>query len=156
MKQIWKWIIVVPIMIGIIVAVLITVKNQTVNINEKNKMNNIFGSLVSKPIEVTKFYTYGTCLNIEGKVNGISEDNFEGIKIVVKDGIDFEKIYDLKYYFEDKDIIFSTGDNINNSINLDELPSSHKYFVQVRIKVNNNKDYKYYTLSNNTKYKKQK
>ena len=153
MKQIWKLIIVIPIIIGIVVAILITFKNQSIKIDKKNKLENIFGNLTYSSAEITKFYTYGTSLNIEGKIKGISEDNFEGIKAVVLDGKNFEKIYRLDYVFNEGDVNFSTGENINNAINLDELPSGNKYFVQIRIKANNSKDYKYYTLSNISDYK---
>ena len=138
MKQIWKWIIVGPIVIGMIVAAWITFKNQTFKLDEKNKIKNLFDNVSSKPVEVTKFYTYGTSLNIEGKLNGISKDNFEGVKIVLKDGEKFEKEYKLNYSFKEKNITFSTGEIIklvikllvsmpkkskiiNKAINLDEL-----------------------------------
>lgn len=68
MKKIWQLIIIVPIVFGIIIGVGISVSNQIKNNNETKKMENIFGSLESKPAEITKFYTYGTSLNIEGKV----------------------------------------------------------------------------------------
>ena len=154
MKQIWKWMIVIPIVVGIVVSALITVKNQAVKMNEKNKMQKIFGSLNSKPAEITKFYTYGTSLNVEGNISGIAKDNFEGIKLVVVDGQDFEKTYPLTYSFgEDGKLNFSTGDSINHAINLEEFPVENKYFVQIRVKANNSKNYKYYTLLNVSEYK---
>ena len=69
MKQVWKLIIVGPIIIGVIVAVLITVKNQSLKLDEKNKIKNIFGNSVIKPAKITKFYTYGKSFNIEGKID---------------------------------------------------------------------------------------
>ena len=152
MKQIWKWIIVIPIVVGIIVAVSITVKNQAAKLDEQSRLEKVFGSLAGKTAEITKFYTYGTSFNVEGKIKAISKDNFEGIKLLVTDGGEFEKTYKLSYSFEDNHIIFSTGDTMNDAINLDELPFG-KYYVQVRLKANNSKDYKYYTLSNISEYK---
>ncbi|MBR1540003.1 MAG: hypothetical protein IJ629_02330 [Clostridia bacterium] len=122
MKQVWKWIIVVPIVIGIIVAVSITVRNQAYKITEANKLEKVFGNLTGRPAEITQFYTYGTSLNVEGKINGISKDNFEGMKLIVTDGAKFEKIYSLSYSFEEGNVIFSSGDKMNRAIDLDGLP----------------------------------
>ena len=122
MKQVWKLIIVGPIIIGVIVAVLITVKNQSLKLDEKNKIKNIFGNSVIKPAKITKFYTYGKSFNIEGKIDNISKDNFEGIRVVLKDGKDIEKSYKVSYSFDDENgFTFSTGDIINKSIILDDL-----------------------------------
>lgn len=123
MKQIWKWIIVGPIIIGVIVAGLITFKNQSQKLDEKNKIKKIFSSVVTKPVEITKFYTYGKSFNIEGKIDNISKDNFEGIRVVLRDGKDFEKSYKLSYSFDEENgFTFSTGDVINKAIVLDDLP----------------------------------
>ena len=122
MKQFWKLIIVGPIIIGIIVAGWITFKNQSLKLDEKNKIKNLFGNVSSKSVEITKFYTFGTSLNIEGRVKGISEDNFEGVKIILKDGKNFEKTYKLSYSFDENNVVFSTGNMINKAISLDDLP----------------------------------
>lgn len=68
MKRIWQLVIIVPILIGIIIGVSISVSNQIKANKETQKMDNIFASLEKKPAEITKFYTYGTSLNIEGKI----------------------------------------------------------------------------------------
>lgn len=68
MKRIWQLIIIVPILIGIIIGVGIAVSNQIKANEETQKMDNIFASLEKKPAEITKFYTYGTSLNIDGKI----------------------------------------------------------------------------------------
>lgn len=153
MRQIWKWLIVGPIVAGIIVSAWITFRNQIVNVDEKNKLKNLFENSSSKTAEVTKFYTYGTSLNIEGKIKGISKDNLEGMKLALLDGQDFEQMYNINYSFEGNDIIFSTKENMNKAIELDELQSGKKYYLQLRIKANNSKDYKYYTLSKSNDYK---
>lgn len=152
MKRIWKLIIVVPIVLGIIVAVGITLKNQTDKLNEKNKIENLFGKLSSKPIEITRFYTYGTSLNVEGTIDGISKDNFEGLKLVIRDGENYEKTCNLDYDFEEGKVVFSTRE-INNSINLEDLQAGKKYYLQLRVKTNNSKDFKYYTFKNSSEYK---
>lgn len=120
MKQIWKWIIVIPIVVGIIVAISISYKNQAAKIDEQEKLQKVFGNLATANAEVTKFYTYGTNLNVEGKIKNVAKENFEGAKLVIKDGINFERTSNLSYAFEDNFLIFSS-DEINNAINLDEL-----------------------------------
>ena len=149
MKRMWKLIVTIPIIVGIIIAFSITFKNQANKMNEGKKLDTIYGNLSNKPAEIIKFYTYGTNLNIEGKVGGISKDNFEGIKLLLIDGENLEKIYKLSYYFEDNNIYFSTGEIMNDAINLEELPVG-KYFMKLRVKLNNNKDYKYYTFSDSS------
>ena len=127
MKHIWKFIVIVPIIIGVIFGIMITFKNGTVLFDEKEIIKNVFENVSSKPAEVTKFYTFGTSLNIEGKIAGISKDNFEGAKIVVTDGQGFQKEYKIKASFEDNSLLFN-GENINQGIKLDELDSRKKIF----------------------------
>ena len=68
MRRIWQLIIIVPILIGIIIGAWIAISNQLKTNKENQKMDNIFASLEKKPAEITRFYTYGTSLNIEGKI----------------------------------------------------------------------------------------
>lgn len=149
MKQIWKWIIVIPIIVGILIAIWISFKNQTLKFTEAKSKENIFGKLAGKNAEITAFYTYGTSLNVEGKISGIVKDNFEGVKLLITNGENYEKIYNLSYSFKDGNVFFSSGEEMNNSIPLDQL-SPGKYYLQVRLKANNSKDYKYYTFSDSS------
>ena len=146
MKKIWQWIIVLPIVIGILIGIWIAVSNQIEVNNDEAKKAYIFGSLEVKPAEVTKFYTYGTSLNIEGKIKGIKKDNYEGARILVTDG---EKTVEYKpvVSFDDYGIIFSSGENINDAIDL-EILSQGTYYINIRLKLNNSREYKYYSLSN--------
>ena len=41
---------------------------------------------------------------------------------------------------------------MNDSINLEELQANNKYYIKVRLKVNNSKSYKYYLLENKSDY----
>lgn len=148
MKKFLKWIIIIPVVIGIILSIYITVKNQKLLNDEKKKIQNVFGNNSSTVAEVSKFYTYGTSLNLEGKITGISKDNYEGIRLMITDGAKINKEYRLDASFEDNTLIFSTEKNINNSIDLEDLEAGHKYYTKIRLKVNNSKDYKYYLLEN--------
>jgi len=153
MKRIWQLVIIVPILIGVIWGIRISLKNGIAFSNDKEKIEKVFGVVKTRPAEITKFYTYGTSLNVEGKIPGISKDNYEGIKIYVTDGAEYNKEYKVNISFENNDLIFSLKNNINNAINLEELELNHKYYIQIRLKVNNSKDYKYYMLSNASEYK---
>ena len=147
MKQIGKWLIVIPIVIGIAVAIGIAFRNQMAIISEQNKIEKVFGNIATKTAEISKLYTYGTSLNVEGKIKDISKDNFEGIKLLLTDGEAYEKYYSVSYTFEGNDLVFTTAETMNWGIGLDEIPIG-TYYLQARIKVNNAKDFKYYTLSN--------
>ncbi len=146
MKRIWQLVIILPIVIGVIIGIGIAISNQ-VNMNKENqKIANIFGNLESQPAEITKFYTYGTSLNVEGKVKGIKKDNYEGARILVTDG---EKTVEYKpeISFDDYGIIFNSGTDINNAIDLEELTAG-TYYINIRFKLNNSRDYKYYSFAN--------
>ena len=146
MKRIWQWVIVLPIAIGVLIGIGIAVSNQ-INVNkEGQKIANIFGNLEVKPAEITKFYTYGTSLNIEGKVKGIKKDNYEGARILVTDG---EKTVEYKpeVSFDDYGVVFTSGENINDAIDLDGL-NPGTYYINIRFKLNNSREYKYYSFSN--------
>ena len=118
MKKIWKWLIVIPVIIGMILAVFFTIKNGSALLDEKEKLKNVFENVAGKYAEVTKFYTFGTSLNIEGKISGISKDNYEGSRLIVTDGENYNKEYKLKIAFAENELLFSF-ENINDAINLD-------------------------------------
>ena len=49
--------------------------------------------------------------------------------------------------FDDTGLIFISGDEINNAINLENLATG-TYYINLRLKLNNSRNYKYYSLSN--------
>ena len=55
--------------------------------------------------------------------------------------------YKATVTFDDYGLYFTTGDEINNSIDLESL-NLGTYYINLRLKLNNSKDYKYYSLSN--------
>jgi len=121
MKKIWQLIIIVPILIGIGVGVYISVNKQIEISNDNGKMDSVFGNASSKAAKVTKFYSFGTSLNVEGKIESILKDNFEGIKLVVTDGGDFTEYYTLEASFGDDGALYFKSSKINDAINLDKL-----------------------------------
>ena len=120
MKKIWQWIIIIPILIGIGAGIYISVNKQLKISNNNEKIENVFGLASSKTAKVSKFYSFGTSLNIEGKIEGISKDNFEGIKLIVTDGAEYNKEYNIDSSFEEGILNFKTKE-INNSIDLESL-----------------------------------
>ncbi len=120
MKKIWQWIIIIPILIGIGAGIYISVNKQLKISNNNGKIENVFGLASSKTAKVSKFYSFGTSLNIEGKIEGISKDNFEGIKLIVTDGAEYNKEYNIDSSFEEGILNFKTKE-INNSIDLESL-----------------------------------
>ena len=120
MKKIWQWIIIIPILIGIGAGIYISVNKQLKISNNNGKIENVFGLASSKTEKVSKFYSFGTSLNIEGKIEGISKDNFEGIKLIVTDGAEYNKEYNIDSSFEEGILNFKTKE-INNSIDLESL-----------------------------------
>lgn len=148
MRRIIWIIIIIPIVIGIIWGIYIAFGKNFGNSEEKQKIENVFGKSQVNSAKITKFYTYGTGLNIEGKIDGIKKDNYEGIRLIITDGVKFNKDYKADISFDNNGLNFKLIENIN----LEEL-ECQKYYIQVRLKTNNSKDYRYYLLENISDYK---
>lgn len=145
MKRVLKIVCIIPIVIGIIIGMIIGVRGKLPDNTEKKAIANIVGKIQKKEAEVTKMYVYGTSLNVEGKISGISKDNLEGAKLVLTDG--FEEIeYKLETAIKDEVLTFGVN-QINNTINLDKL-SNNNYYILLRLKLNNSTNYRYYNLKN--------
>ncbi len=121
MKKIWQWIIIVPILVGVLIGIYISINKQIKISNDNDKIENVFGIASSKMAKISKFYSFGTSLNVEGKIEGISKDNFEGIRIFVTDGADYNEYYNAETSFKDGALCFKTKD-INDSIDLENIP----------------------------------
>jgi len=139
------------IIVGFGVGIYFAFFSDTESVAQKTVDNNIFGNLQKQQLEITEFFTYGKSFNLSGKIYNISKDNFESVKLYLIDGKDFEKIYSLNAIFDDKTLIFSTTDTINNNFILDDLPVGN-YVLLVRLKLNNNMNPKYYSLKNFSQY----
>lgn len=118
---------------------------------EKSKNDAIFGSIQTKQVEVTEFFTFGTCFNFSGKLAGVSKDNFESAKLFITDGKGVEKTYALEGKIEDGILNLTTTAQLNTGLILDELTEG-EYVVLARIKLNNSVNPKYYSLSNSSEY----
>ena len=134
MKRILQLIIIVPIIVGVGIGIYIYVNKQIQISNDNEKIDNVFGIASSRTAKISKFYLFGTSLNIEGKIEGISRDNYEGIRILVTDGGDYNEYYDADISFEEGVLNFKTQE-INNSIDLENLPNRRILcFSKIKIK----------------------
>ena len=151
LKNLFKIIVIILMIIGIVLGIMISIKRHTLGIGNNSIEKNIYQKVQSKPAEIVNYYTYGKAFNIKGKLTNVSKDNFESIKLIITDGMDYERTYDLNYQFEDNSILFESNTEINSGIKLDEL-GSNEYYILIRLKLNNSYEAKYYSFSNQTKY----
>lgn len=150
-KKIFSIVMIILMLIGIYFGISITIKKEIPEIENKEKKNNIFSMVQQKSIQATKFYVYGRAFNIEGKIDNISKDNLEGVKLVITNGLDYEKAYNLDYEFIENELVFSVKTDMNTGIILDKLEDSD-YYILLRLKVNNSAEPKYYSFTNNSEY----
>ena len=95
-------------------------------------------------IDIDKLYIYGTHLNLNGKL--VSDVNLD---LVLYNG-DFKS-----YKINGTDSSFNLSDNINDGIDLENIPVG-KYYVFLRSTSKDEEDndvYRYYVLNNTTSYK---
>ena len=146
-KKIFSIIFILVIIAGIILGLKVCIKENNVNIKKSEILKDAFADIVDVEIEINKLYTYGKGINLSGVAENINKDNFENVKLVVRDGMDYEKSYNLDYELdkENKRLYFSTDNNMNTGVVIDEL-SEGEYFLFIRIKTNNSVNPKYYTL----------
>lgn len=151
LKKVFKILVIILMLVGIYFGISITIKKEMPGLEQKQKEANIFNKIQTKPVDATKFYTYGRAFNIDGKISNISEDNFEGAKLVITDGLNYEKSYTLDYEFVEDELFFSSKTHINTGIILDELENTD-YYILIRLKLNNSAEPKYYSFINKSEY----
>ncbi len=150
MKKLFKLVVLVMAIVGIVFGVWFTIKKRVPDISQKEVEEKIFGMIQTKTAEVTTFYTYGRAFNLKGKITNINKDNFESVKLLITDGKQYEKECTLNYEFEDKNLNFVSNNEMNSGIILDNL-NSGEYYVLLRLKLNNSNDPRYYSFSNSSK-----
>lgn len=149
LKRLFKFVILVLMLIGIFLGISITVNKKMPSRKKKEAENKIVNMVQSRTAELESFYTYGRAFHIKGKVKNISKDNFESARLVITDGLDYEKNYNLECGFEENDLAFYSSDKINSGIIIDELENK-EYYVCLRLKLNNSVNPKYYSFKNNS------
>ena len=151
LKNFLKGLVIILMLIGIGYGISITVEREIPEKNAKMAEVNIYNKIQTRSAELTNFYTYGKAFNITGKISNISKDNLENVKIVITDGLDYEQSYTLNYNFEDAYLVFSSDNEINNGIILDNL-SDGKYYILLKLTLNNSIEPRYYSFSNSSTY----
>lgn len=151
-KKVLKIIVVILMIIGIFYGVSITIKKEIPKLAREEKEVNIINMVQNRIADIKSFYTYGRAFNISGEVSNINKDNFEGAKLIITDGEQYEKSYNLNYEFKDNKLNFSSDIEINSGIIIDELENKD-YYCLLRLKLNNSANPKYYSFVNSSEYK---
>jgi len=149
LKKFFKLAILLMMFIGIGYGILITIKHHVPEISQKEIDNKILSMIQTKTAEVTSFYTYGKAFNLKGKITNINKDNLESVKLVIINGNDYQKEYNLGHSFEESNLIFYSNERINDGIVIDELMDS-EYYILLRLKLNNSIEPRYYSFTNSS------
>lgn len=152
LKKVFKLGCLILIIIGVVYGVKLTIKRQMPDTTKREAEEKIFSMIQTKTANITSFYTYGKAFNLKGEIKGISKDNFENVKLLITDGIAYEKEYELKYELNDSILTFLSSNEINSGLIIDNL-TGEEYYVLLRIKLNNSIEPKYYSFSNNSELK---
>lgn len=151
-KKLLKLVCLTLIVIGIWYGITITIKKQVPDISKKEVEQEIINRIQTKTANITSFYTYGRAFNLKGEISGISKDNFESVKLVITDGFEYEKEYELDYELEDSVLKFISSNEINSGLIIDTL-TGEEYYILLRLKLNNSIEPRYYSFSNNSELK---
>ena len=100
--------------------------------------------------KITRYIVYGTHLNIEGNIEIHEQSKIEKVQVVAKSISGNELIIDTEYDYSNNLLSFSTLDQINTGLNLEELNVTD-YYILLKIQFLDN-DVKYYSLLNDTEY----
>ena len=151
-KKLFKIGCLVLIIIGVIYGIKLTIRKQSPDASKKEVEEKIFNMIQTKTANITSFYTYGRAFNINGNITGVNKDNFESVKLLVTDGIEYEKEYELKYELKDSVLNFVSSNEINSGLIIDEL-TGEEYYVLLRLKLNNSIEPRFYSFSNTSALK---
>ena len=152
LKKLFRLAVLLMLFIGIGYGIIFTVKRNIPEISQKEIDTKIFAMIQTKTADATSFYTYGKSFNLKGKISNINKDNFESVKLVITNGNDYEKEYNLGYSFEESYLKFTSNEEINNGVVIDELTDS-EYYILLRLKLNNSIEPKYYSFNNESNLK---
>ena len=152
LKKLFKMGCLVLIIIGVVYGIKLTIKRQVPDISKKEVEQNVFSMIQTKTATITSFYTYGRAFNLKGEIKGVSKDNFESVKLLITDGIEYEKEYELNYELNDSVLTFVSTNEINSGLIIDEL-TGEEYYILLRLKLNNSIDPRFYSFSNNSDLK---
>lgn len=147
---------IVIILFVILMCFLIFFKTRTTNSSSKileEKKMSFFSSIVKNAnVNVTKYSIYGTHFNLEGTLDiiPISGITVNYVDLIIKNLNGNEIILESDFNYSDNTISFSTSDEINNGLDLENL-EVNEYYVLLKLTYSNS-DIKYYSLENSSEY----
>ena len=101
----------------------------------KKYEETVFGTLEEEYANITKYYSYGTHFHVEGTINNISKDNYESVSLLISNEND-TKEFSISGSLTDNILSFTSGNQLNKGIYLDEL-SNGRYYIKVKVVLNN-------------------
>ena len=147
-------IIVILFIILMIILIGIRVSNDKKEKNSiSNKMEKIFENIVKDSnANISKFYTYGTHLNIEGSIEipKISKISISNISLIIKNSDNKELSIESNYTYKNSVLSFLSSKNINEGIDLENFETEN-YYLFLKVYFSNNEE-KTYSLCNKTSY----
>ena len=139
------------LMLFLIINRIITKKSNTKDVKLQTSIlfEQVNKSSVAK---IDKYVIYGTHLNLEGniqipKISGIS---IYSVHVIAKDLEGKEISMDCSYTYKDTILSFSTFDNINEGLCLENLSQNH-YYLLLKVIFSNSEE-RLFSLENNSKY----
>lgn len=143
------------ICIVLILLILLIIIFLTYISNDRKYFNYEKITPEAKKANISEYYIYGNHLNIKGSLK-ITDMNYINISLVLYN----KETKDININFSNKNekIEFNISEYINNGLYLDSIPrGNYKLFLKVTYQNpgdNKKQIVKYYSLKNNTKYKK--
>ena len=138
----------------ILIAIIVILINNNLKENaavsaDLDSKSEIFSNIRGVTAEVSKYIVYGTHLNLEGSIN-LTNSAIDNVKLVLKSGNSEEIMLDTDYEINDNTLEFTTGEIINEGLDLESLDRK-SYYLLLKIVYTNGQD-KYYSLENKTNY----
>ena len=143
-------IIFMAIVVGSFIGAQIAIKKDKHLLSDSQIHEKIYEKVQERTAVLTNFYTYGKAININGQISNVSKDNFENVKVLLTNGNGIEREIVINYAIKDKILYFSTDNNLNRGIVLDDLPNG-SYYLILRLKMNNSVNAKYYAIVGSNK-----
>ena len=139
----------VILIIVAIISIYNNLKEKEVLSEELNIKSEIFKDVGTSTAKVSKYIVYGTHLNLEGTLN-ISNPSIDSARLIIRTKEIEDITINTEYSIENNILQFTTGENINEGINLESFDVS-SYYLLLRVMYTNGQE-QYYSLSNDTEY----
>jgi hypothetical protein len=123
-KRIIKIIFVIIIIVGIYYGIKISITNSNPVKSKEKILSAAFKEIQTIEVDALNVYTYGKSINVSGIMTNLYKENFENAKLIIRDGYEYEKSYNLNYSLDKKNktLTFSTDNNMNRSVIIDDMP----------------------------------